>query len=60
MSAPSGPAQPVLSVHQYVHLLCGSPLEEMAAHTGTTTTKIAAKLTENPLPAWMKHLTVNR
>lgn len=47
-----------LSAYQYVHLLCGSPLAEIAAHTGTNTTRVADRVAEDPVPPWLKHLVI--
>lgn len=47
-----------LTALQYVHLLCGSPLAEVAAHTGMNTTRVAARIMEAPVPPWVKHLVI--
>lgn len=47
-----------LTAWQYVHLLCGSPLAEIAVHTGTNTTRVAARVAEAPVPPWVKHLVI--
>lgn len=53
---PGPPPRPVLTPTQYVHWVCGSPLPEIAAHTGRNTTKVAEELESTPTPPWVKHL----
>lgn len=51
-----GPPRPPLTVLQYVHFVCGSPLAEIAAHTARNTTKVAEELAATPTPPWLRHL----
>lgn len=48
---------PKLTDVQYVHLLCKSPVVEVAAHTGQNTTKILEELARTPLPPELRKIT---